>query len=113
VLARREELLQVLLNLVDNAMAADATRIRLITGEGELRVSDNGRGIPPDQIGRLFDPTFSTTTSGTGLGLAIVRRLVEGWGARIEADSVPGGGSSFTIRFPGSTLEGGTGVSPL
>ncbi|MDX2263047.1 MAG: ATP-binding protein [Gemmatimonadales bacterium] len=113
VLARREELLQVLLNLVDNAMAADATHIRLITGEGELRVSDNGRGIPPDQISRLFDPTFSTTTSGTGLGLAIVRRLVEGWGARIEAESVPGGGSSFTIRFPGSTPEGGTGVSPL
>ncbi len=104
VAARREELLQVLLNLVDNALGAGATRIHVRIGKGTVAVVDDGSGIPPDQLSRLFDPTFSTTTSGTGLGLAIVRRLVEGWGATIRVESTPGEGSQFRIAFlPAST----------
>jgi signal transduction histidine kinase len=108
VAGRREELLQVLLNLLDNARAAGATRIVLRLAPRELLVIDDGRGIPPEQLERVFEPTFSTTTSGTGLGLAIVRRLVDGWGATIAVTSRPGEGTTFSIRFApaGSTPPG-------
>ncbi|HEY4321916.1 MAG TPA: ATP-binding protein [Gemmatimonadales bacterium] len=106
VLARREELVQVLLNLVDNARQAGASQVELRVAGHTLAVVDNGRGITPDQLGRIFEPSFSTTTSGTGLGLAIVRRLVEGWEATIGVDSVPGNGATFTIRFrPGGPFS--------
>jgi signal transduction histidine kinase len=104
-LARREELLQVFLNLVDNAREAGATEVTFRLEPGLLRVEDNGRGIPPDQLQRIFEPSFSTTTSGTGLGLAIVRRLVEGWGGSITAESWVGAGAAFIIRS-GSTPRG-------
>lgn len=99
VCARREELVQVLLNLLDNARQAEASRVRLVLSGYTLRVEDDGRGIPPDQFGRIFEPSFSTNTSGTGLGLAIVRRLVEGWDATVGVESEPGQGAVFTIRF--------------
>ncbi len=99
VRARREELVQVLLNLLDNARQAGADRVRLVVGSNALDIEDNGPGIPADQLGRIFEPSFSTRTSGTGLGLAIVRRLVEGWGATIGAESGPGRGAAFRIRF--------------
>jgi two-component system nitrogen regulation sensor histidine kinase NtrY len=103
VRARREELVQVLLNLLENARQADASRVRLVLHDFALRVEDDGRGIPIDQLGRIFEPTFSTNTSGTGLGLAIVRRLVEGWEATIAVESEPGAGAAFIIRFaPGA-----------
>lgn len=99
VCARREELVQVLLNLLDNARQAEASRVRLVLNGCTLRVEDDGRGIPPEQLGRIFEPSFSTNTSGTGLGLAIVRRLVEGWDATIAVESEPGHGAVFIIRF--------------
>ncbi|MGH7592814.1 MAG: sensor histidine kinase, partial [Gemmatimonadales bacterium] len=105
VCARREELVQVLLNLLDNARQAAASQVRLMLDGYTLRVEDDGRGIPPGQIGRIFEPSFSTNTSGTGLGLAIVRRLVEGWDATIAVESGPGPGAVFTIRF----VPGGRG----
>jgi signal transduction histidine kinase len=106
--ARREELIQVLLNLLDNAREAGATRVTITLAGRQVVVTDDGRGIAEEQLERIFEPTFSTTTSGTGLGLAIVRRLVEGWGARVSAGTGPGGGASFMIEFPepGSTLPG-------
>ncbi len=99
VRARRPELVQVVLNLLDNSREAEASEVHLDLEDNLLRVADNGRGIPPDQFGRIFEPSFSTTTSGTGLGLAIVRRLVEGWGATIAVESPPGSGARFTVRF--------------
>ena len=99
VRTRREELVQVLLNLLDNARQAGATSVRLVLADYTLRLEDNGTGIPADQLGRIFEPSFSTNTSGTGLGLAIVRRLVEGWEATIAVESRPGSGAAFTIRF--------------
>lgn len=102
VVARQEELVQVLLNLADNARAAGANDIVVRLAKDFLQVEDNGNGIPADQLPRVFEPTFSTTTSGTGLGLAIVRRLVEGWGGSIAVASRVGEGTTFSIRF-GST----------
>jgi two-component system, NtrC family, nitrogen regulation sensor histidine kinase NtrY len=99
VAARREELLQVVLNLLDNARSAGARRVELVLASGELVVRDNGVGIPADQLSRIFEPTFSTTTSGTGLGLAIVRRLVEGWRGVITVASTVGEGTAFVLRF--------------
>ena len=115
VTARSEELVQVLLNLLDNARGAGARTIRLNVSDRTLTVSDDGRGIPEDQVARVFDPAFSTTTSGTGLGLAIVRRLVEGWGGMVMVEGGEGKGASFTLHFqPGmecaSTAEGEDGV---
>jgi two-component system sensor histidine kinase AtoS len=100
VAARREELIQVMLNLLDNARGAEAARVTIELAPRRVRVRDDGVGIAPDQVERIFEPSFSTTTSGTGLGLAIVRRLVEGWGAEIGVESVPGEGTVLTIRFP-------------
>jgi signal transduction histidine kinase len=54
---------------------------------------------------RIFEPRFSATTSGSGLGLAIVRRLVEGWGGSIDAESDAGSGARFVVRF----VAGGQG----
>ena len=99
VVARQEELVQVLLNLVDNAREAGATEVVFGLEADLLRVEDNGRGIPADQLARIFEPTFSTTTSGTGLGLAIVRRLVEGWGGTIAVVSRAGEGAAFILHF--------------
>ena len=68
-----------------------------------IEVSDNGPGIPPDDIERVFDPFFTTKEpgKGTGLGLSICARLVEGMGGQIEAGARPGGGARFEIRLPG------------
>jgi signal transduction histidine kinase len=99
VRARREELVQVLLNLLDNARQAGASSVRLVLVDHTLTIADDGRGIPADQLARIFEPSFSTNTSGTGLGLAIVRRLVEGWEATIGVTSGTGKGATFTIRF--------------
>jgi signal transduction histidine kinase len=63
-------------------------------------VRDNGVGIPPDRLARIFDPYYTTRAGGTGLGLATVKRIVEAHGGRIQVDSTPNVGSTFTLRFP-------------
>jgi len=62
-----------------------------------LTVADTGEGIPPDLVGRVFDPDFTTRTDGTGLGLTIVKRLVEGWGGRITIESDTGKGTRVKV----------------
>jgi signal transduction histidine kinase len=99
VLAHQDEVKEALINLLENARNAGATRTTVRIRGTTLTVEDDGEGIPADRLPRIFEPRFSTTTSGSGLGLAIVRRLVEGWGAAIEVDSVVGRGTTVTIRF--------------
>jgi len=67
-----------------------------------LEVTDNGPGIPEEELDRVFDPFFTTKEpgKGTGLGLSICARLVEGMGGRIEAGHAPNGGARFIIRLP-------------
>ncbi|HET9984826.1 MAG TPA: HAMP domain-containing sensor histidine kinase [Longimicrobiales bacterium] len=107
VRARTGELKEIVLNLVENARTAlegdgviNISGRLLPNGRVELVVQDNGPGIPPELLPRVFEPHFSTSSSGTGLGLAIVRRLVEGWGGEVAAESEPGAGTAIRVRIP-------------
>jgi nitrogen fixation/metabolism regulation signal transduction histidine kinase len=103
-LTRPDELREVLVNLVENARNARASRVELSVEEvpnGRVRVLvvDNGRGVRAEDLPRIFEPHFSTTTSGTGLGLAISKRLVNSWGGTIEVASRVGMGTRVTIEL--------------
>lgn len=97
---------QVLINLVQNAFQALEGRtdgvIRLYGGLDDLarpfmKVSDNGRGIEPDVLKKVFIPFFTTRREGTGIGLSLSRRIVRLHGGTITAASTPGVGTVFTI----------------
>jgi PAS domain S-box-containing protein len=113
VLGSKRSLQQCLINLVGNAIkftsdGSVAVEVeRLNDGDlVEIRVSDTGFGIAPENLDRIFeefvtiDTSFARKNAGTGLGLAITKRLVEAMEGEIEADSVPGEGSMFTLRVP-------------
>jgi signal transduction histidine kinase len=74
-------------------------RAAQIDGKVALEVRDNGPGIPPELLPRIFEPHFSTRSTGTGLGLPIVRRIVESWGGTVSAESEPGRGTIVTVRM--------------
>lgn len=97
--ARRDEVKEVLVNLLENARDAGAARIVIGVTDDGFQVRDDGRGIAPELLPRIFEPRFSTTTSGSGLGLSIVRRLVEEWGGTVEVDSVPAQGTTVSVRL--------------
>jgi signal transduction histidine kinase len=99
--ARKDEVKEVLVNLVENARDAGAREVSVGVADGglQLTVTDDGRGIPAEALGRVFEPRFSTTSIGSGLGLAIARRLVESWGGTITLASTQGRGTSVTIRL--------------
>jgi two-component system nitrogen regulation sensor histidine kinase NtrY len=66
----------------------------------EVALADRGPGIPPEALGRVFEPYYTTKTHGTGLGLAIVRQTVLDHGGTITAANAPGGGAVFTVTLP-------------
>ena len=68
----------------------------------DLRVEDNGPGIPAGQLNKVFDPYFTTkqAKSGTGLGLYITKKVVEDHNGSIKVESTSGAGTVFTIRLP-------------
>jgi len=107
------QLCQVVTNLLINALEAlggrGAVRIRAKAmpseGDGrppcvELRIADDGPGIPNDVKERMFNPFFSTKPQGSGLGLAIVRKIVDAHEGRIDVTTAPGAGTMFTIVLP-------------
>jgi two-component system NtrC family sensor kinase len=104
--ARRDQLVQVFLNLVLNAIDATERGGRIeITAEqrGEelqIEVQDDGPGVPPEHADRLFQPYFTTKKHGTGLGLFVTRKLVADHGGDIDYASRPGGGAVFRVRLP-------------
>src|SRR3989442_8947966 len=101
VLARKDEVKEVLVNLLENARNAGARRIvvRVTDGGRRVAVEADGGGIPEESLSRVFEPSFSTTSSGSGLGLAIAKRLVESWGGTIQLTSSVGRGTTVAIRF--------------
>lgn len=103
---------QVLRNLVDNAIKYSDGGLIVVSGrvEGDhvlMGVSDQGIGIKPEHLNRLFEPYYRVKTArrvmGTGLGLAIARKIVEAHGGAIWATSEVGSGSTFYLTLP---LEG-------
>lgn len=103
---------QSVLNLLSNAMkySGDSRRVELSvrTDNSGVRISvrDHGAGIEPDEIDRIFEPYYRSRNAGglrvpgTGLGLSIVRHTVEAHGGRVEVESDPASGSTFTIHLP-------------
>ena len=107
----RTRLRQVTLNLVNNAVnyaPSGVVTIKVIDGEDNIQVEvmDNGIGIPPEDLPRVFDDFFRASnveTKGTGLGLSISKRIVEAHGGTIRVESpCPGtnAGSKFTFTLP-------------
>ena len=70
----------------------------------EISVADDGPGIAPDKIERIFEAYFTTKEKGTGLGLAIVKHNVELYGGTVRVDSALGKGAKFTVIFPAKSL---------
>lgn len=112
VMADGKRLRQVLINLLSNAIKYNVERGRVTVTLGlasadrvRLTVRDTGIGIAPEKMGALFQP-FSRIDAdkhgipGTGIGLSLSKKLIELMGGRIEADSVPGEGSRFSIELP-------------
>jgi signal transduction histidine kinase len=105
---------QILLNLIINARQAmpRGGRLRIDirenrqTAMGEIRVSDTGVGIPPDQLRLIFEPFYTTKEpdehghGGSGLGLSVCRQIIEQHHGRIRVESVLGKGSTFTVKLP-------------
>ena len=103
-----ERLRQAVLNILGNAVQAVAGRqadVRLRTSRVDARrlaivVTDNGEGIAPEDLPRLFDPYFTTRRTGTGIGLAISRNIIEGLGGRITVASERDRGTEVRIELP-------------
>ena len=103
----RDQLSQALLNLLLNALesmeGAGKIRISMESGGAEvlaISISDTGRGIPKEDLERVFEPFFSTKRKGTGLGLAIVHQIVESHKGEIKVESRAGEGTTFRITLP-------------
>ena len=111
----------ILRNLVENAVnytqpgGAVQVAAALSAGHLALQVSDNGPGIPPDDLGRVFERFYRVDKSrgrpgGTGLGLAIVKHLAGLHGGTVAVENRPGGGARFEVRVPPAPVETGPGA---
>jgi len=109
VVANLGEIQQVFTNLITNAFQVMDGKGGILTlctrslrDSVEVKVSDNGMGIPQKHLSQIFDPFFTTkkTGEGTGLGLNIVYRIVTKYGGTIDVESKEGSGTTFTLRFP-------------
>ena len=112
VIGDAEHLERVVVNLVQNAIKFTPAGGRVAVEAGafvagiEVTVSDNGEGILPEDLGRIFERFYkadrSRVSGGTGLGLAVAKHTVEAHGGSIMAESEPGKGATFTFTLPGA-----------
>jgi two-component system NtrC family sensor kinase len=111
--AKPEEIQQIYLNIIRNAVQAMDGKGKLIITSSQSNdnivttIEDTGPGIPQEYISKVFDPFFTTKDQGkgTGLGLNIVHRLIEKYGGSISVESAVGKGTTFTITFPVESPE--------
>ena len=103
LLAEKDRLKQVFLNLIQNALEAKEGRVKIKIWahpeKGEIFIKDNAGGIPPEIRKRIFEPFFTTKPQGTGLGLAVVYSLVKNWGGTLTVQS-EGEETIFVLSFP-------------
>jgi signal transduction histidine kinase len=111
LLMQKRHLSGVLVNLLQNAREAMNGRgeIEISAGYGEndsirIRIADNGPGIAPDKIDKIFEAYFTTREKGTGLGLAIVKHNTEMYGGTVNVQSELGKGTQFALEFPARIL---------
>jgi two-component system nitrogen regulation sensor histidine kinase NtrY len=101
--ARADELRDVLLNVFENARLARArnveVRLNRLPETVQIEIADDGAGIGPAALPRVFEPHFSTRTTGSGFGLAVSRRLLEAWGGAIEIASDEGRGARVLLTL--------------
>jgi signal transduction histidine kinase len=109
VLGDRVQLLQVILNLMRNAIEAMSADRRSILGvrsqvdeSGDLLVSveDSGTGIDKENLTRIFEPLFTTKQQGLGIGLSICKSIIESHHGDLSVTSVVGEGSTFYVKLP-------------
>ena len=111
VAADPDQVRQILMNLILNAMEANNGKGRVQVnashgnGRARVEVADQGPGLPPGSEDEIFDPFFSTKERGTGLGLAIASRLTSGLRGGLSAANSPDGGAVFTLTLPLSETE--------
>lgn len=106
--ADKEMILRVLNNLVSNGIQAVALNVKpaiVISIESDsencyVRISDNGSGIPKEQIQTIFEPYFTTKSTGTGLGLAMVKQIIENHGGSIEIEKTSELGTTVLFTLP-------------
>ncbi len=115
VLGSESQLVTAVANLLENAIvySPEATKVALAARKRddnwEITVTDQGIGIPAEDLDRVFerfyrvDPARSRETGGTGLGLAIVKHIVNNHGGHVRVWSAPGSGSTFTLELPSAT----------
>ena len=111
MLMQRQHLSSVLVNLLQNAREAlnGVGEIEVTTRYGEhdsivISIADNGPGIEPDKLDKIFEAYFTTRIKGTGLGLAIVKHNTEMYGGAVKVQSELGVGTRFTLEFPARIL---------
>ncbi|MGN6475536.1 MAG: sensor histidine kinase [Mycobacteriales bacterium] len=107
VRADRDQLRQVLLNILSNAYEAvgpngGSVTVRTAASDAKvsIAVADTGVGMDDETRAQMFEPFFTRKTRGTGLGLAVTRRIVDSHGGVIHIDSAVGKGTTFTVEFP-------------
>ena len=98
---------QVLMNLMQNAVDASSMngKIDIIISQPdpdlvEIAVIDDGSGMTPETVKRIFNLYFTTKADGTGIGLSMVQRIVQDHGGTVAATIVPNEGATFTLRLP-------------
>lgn len=110
--ADQEQLRQALVNLLLNAVQASSSgavvRLSVAHGGGDVRVAvtDQGRGMRPEERERACDPFFTTRPDGTGLGLALVAAIVQEHGGQLNIASAVGAGTTVTLTLPQETPDG-------
>ncbi len=116
----KNQIEQVFINLLLNALHAVADHHGSVTvnnaidhedGKVTVRITDNGCGIAPENIKKIFEPFFSTKSNGTGLGLAVSYGIVRNHNGVIRVSSKEGSGTCFTVDFPIGSVENRAGES--